>query len=346
VVTAELQRASAGHVVSPPPLAVAVLVTLAAAAGVGVIGMMKLVLADTARPRAIVQVTVWPAAVQPAGNVPIVRPAGIVSVIVLTAVVAAVPVFWTLSVYEAGVPTVNAAALAVLVIVSCGALTGVGPTVEVQRAATGQVGSPPPETVAVFVTLAPAARVGVTGMMKLVVAMTAKPGAIVQVTTWAAAVQPAGSVPIVKPAGMVSVIVLTAVVAAVPVFWTLSVYEAGVPTVKDAALAVLVIVNCGRFTGVVTAELQRASTGHVVSPPPETVAVFVTLAADAVVGVTGMMKLVVAPTAKLAMVQVTVWPAAVQPAGSVPIVRPAGMVSVIVLTAVVGAVPAFCTLSV
>ena len=44
------------------------------------------------------QVTVWPAAVQPAGNVPMIRPVGIVSVTVAAAVVAAVPVFWTLSV--------------------------------------------------------------------------------------------------------------------------------------------------------------------------------------------------------------------------------------------------------
>ena len=41
------------------------------------------------------QVTVCPADEQPAGNVPMVKPAGIVSVIVLTAVVAALPVFCT-----------------------------------------------------------------------------------------------------------------------------------------------------------------------------------------------------------------------------------------------------------
>ena len=69
-----------------------------AAAAVAVIGMMKLVVALTARPAAIVHVTTWPAAVQPAGNVPMVRPVGIVSVIVAAAVVAAVPVFWTDSV--------------------------------------------------------------------------------------------------------------------------------------------------------------------------------------------------------------------------------------------------------
>ena len=60
--------------------------------------MMKLEVALTAKPAGIVQVTVWPAAVQPAGNVPMVKPVGIVSVIVETAVVAALPVFCTLNV--------------------------------------------------------------------------------------------------------------------------------------------------------------------------------------------------------------------------------------------------------
>ena len=69
-----------------------------AAAAVGVTGITKLVLLPTARPAGIVQVTVWPAAVHPPGNVPKVRPLGIGSVIVLAAVVAAVPVLLTCSV--------------------------------------------------------------------------------------------------------------------------------------------------------------------------------------------------------------------------------------------------------
>ncbi len=119
-------------------------------------------------------------------------------------------------------PTVNDAALAVFVIVSCAALIGVV-TVLVQRAFAGQVGSPPPDTVAVLVTLAPAARVGVIGMMKLVFAPAARPAGMVQFTVWPAAVQPAGKVPIVRPVGMVSVMVLVAVVASVPVLLTCSV---------------------------------------------------------------------------------------------------------------------------
>ena len=109
-----------------------------------------------------------------------------------------------------------------MVSVSCGALTGVV-TDEVQRASAGHVASPPPLTVAELVTLEPAARVGVIGMMKLTVALTARPDAIVQVTVWPTAEQPAGKVPIVRPAGIVSVMVLTAVVAMVPVFCTLRV---------------------------------------------------------------------------------------------------------------------------
>ena len=74
-----------------------------------------------------------------------------------------------------------------------------------------------------MLTLGCAALVGVTGMMKLAVALTARPLGIVQVTTWPAATQPAGIAPRVRPVGIVSVIVLAAVVAVVPVFCTLKV---------------------------------------------------------------------------------------------------------------------------
>ena len=116
---------------------------------------------------------------------------------------------------------------------------------------------------------------------------------------------------------------------------------------KFAALAVLVSVSCARLTALVTVLVHRALAGQVLSPPPLTVAVLITLAAAAAVGVTGITKLVVALIARpAATVQVTVWPAAVQPAGSVPSVRPVGIVSVIVAAAVVAAVPVFCTDSV
>ena len=76
---------------------------------------------------------------------------------------------------------------------------------------------------------------------------------------------------------------------------------------NEAAEAVFVMVSWGAFTGVVVVLLQRAVAGHVGSPPPLTLAVFTTGLAAAIVGVTGMTKLVVPPAAKpAAIVQVTV----------------------------------------
>ena len=75
----------------------------------------------------------------------------------------------------------NEAAEAVFVNVNCGVFTGVV-IVGVQRAVAGQVGSPPPLTLALLVTLGAAAIVGVTGITNAVVAFTAKPAATVQVT--------------------------------------------------------------------------------------------------------------------------------------------------------------------
>ena len=116
---------------------------------------------------------------------------------------------------------------------------------------------------------------------------------------------------------------------------------------NEAADAVFVSVSTGAFTAVVTVLVQWPAAGHVVSPPPDTVAVLVTLGCAAAVGVTGITNEVLLPAARpAAIVQVTVWPALVQPAGSVPIVRPVGIVSVIVETAFVAAVPVFDTCSV
>ena len=97
VVTVLAQRPAAGHVGSPPPLTVALLVTLGIAATVGVTGITKLVLTPAAR-LATVQVTVWLTAEQFAGKVPMVKPAGSTSVMTLDAVVAAVPLFVSVSV--------------------------------------------------------------------------------------------------------------------------------------------------------------------------------------------------------------------------------------------------------
>ena len=100
-VTDAAQRAVvAGHVASPPPEAVAVLVTPADAA-VGVTLMVKLAVlpGDTFdRPVATVQVTVWPLIAQPAEAEVTLKPAGTVSVTVAAAVVAVVPVLLRVSV--------------------------------------------------------------------------------------------------------------------------------------------------------------------------------------------------------------------------------------------------------
>ena len=52
----------------------------------------------------------------------------------------------------------------------------------VQRAAAGQPASPPPLTVAVLTAGLAADAVGVTGITNALVALTARPAAIVQVT--------------------------------------------------------------------------------------------------------------------------------------------------------------------
>ena len=74
-----------------------------------------------------------------------------------------------------------------------------------------------------MLTLEPAALVGVTGMVKLVLAFTAKPAGTVHVTFWPEAVQPDGMAPNVNPDGIGSLTVTGAVVAAVPSLLTFSV---------------------------------------------------------------------------------------------------------------------------
>jgi hypothetical protein len=88
-----------------------------------------------------------------------------------------------------------------------------------QRAVVaGQVGSPPPVTLALFVTLGTALIVGVTGITKFVFAPAASPNSTVHVTSCPRAVQFAGNNPIVNPSGIVSVIIESAVVGTMPVF--------------------------------------------------------------------------------------------------------------------------------
>ena len=109
-----------------------------------------------------------------------------------------------------------------MVMPSFGAFTGVFVVLLGQFEA--QDGSPPPLTFAVFAIVVPfAAAVGVTGIVKVTGVLVARPAAIVHVTTWPAAVQPDGIAPSVSVEAIVSLTVVTAVVAAVPVFVTVSV---------------------------------------------------------------------------------------------------------------------------
>ena len=146
------------------------------------------------------------------------------------------------------------ATLAVLFTVGWGALTGVV-TVPEQRAAAGQVLSPPPLAVAVFVTEGVAASVGVTGH-EARAAASSQPAATVQVTVCPAAVQPR-QVPMVKPFGMVSVV--WSLPSSPPCRVAQLRRVAGCnPPPNVGVLAVLFTVGCGAFSGVVVVELQRS----------------------------------------------------------------------------------------
>ena len=104
---------------------------------------------------------------------------------------------------------------------TAGAFTGVFTVLWQFAVLVGQLASPPPTTLAVLARVVPLAPGnGVTGMTKLTGAPVAKGAAIVHVTVCPLAVQPLGNVPIVKVLGIVSLIVLTAVVAAVPMLLT------------------------------------------------------------------------------------------------------------------------------
>ena len=90
--------------------------------------------------------------------------------------------------------------------------------------AVAHAGSPPPVTFAVFAIVVPLADAcGVTGIVKVTGVFVARPAAIVHVTTWPVAEQPLGGVPTVSVEAIVSLTVVVAVVAADPVFVTVSV---------------------------------------------------------------------------------------------------------------------------
>src|SRR5580693_340648 len=106
-------------------------------------------------------------------------------------------------------------------------------------------------------------------------------------------------------------------------------------------LAVFVTVNCGAITFTVgVVPVQRAVAGHVGSPPPDAVALFVPLVA-VVPTFTFKVSVVLADVASVPVnVQLQFVPAALAN------VIPVGSVSAIVMLALVVAVPVFCTVTV
>jgi len=91
------------------------------------------------------------------------------------------PLVVSLPITDGVVPPVDEIVVGPSLTASIVGLTGVV-IVGVQRAVAGQVGSPPPLTLALLVTLGVAAAVGVTGIVKLVLPLAARPAATVQVT--------------------------------------------------------------------------------------------------------------------------------------------------------------------
>ena len=133
-------------------------------------------------------------------------------------------------------------------------------------------------------------------------------------------------------------------VAALPVLLTCSVYDAGTPTVNDAAEAVFVRVSCGRVTVVLTlAVLVPAQemgapeqSGSLTPVGGMTVATLVMLAAAAEPTVQAIMSVALPPDAMVTPVQVPVpvAPEAMVPTVNVPAegvklqpVKPAGRLS-------------------
>ena len=121
------------------------------------------------------------------------------------------------------------------------------------------------------------------------------------------------------------------------------------PTLRLATLAVFCRFKVGTNTGKLMVLTQRAVAGQVLSPPPDTVAVFTTVAPGvtplAVMGITKVRLPTLACNTVL-LVQVMVLAAKLQPAGRVPTVKPAGTGSLMLMAANVGPVPVLVTVKV
>ncbi len=342
-VTTVVGSVAVGVAVSPPPLAVAELVTeagaFAATLTVRVMGMPAAAAAMTA---ALVQVTVCPAAlhVQP---VPVaalnVRPVGSVSATVIVPEVATLPELLTAIVYVPVAPVTKDP--------ECDfAMASVGlPASVVGSVAVGVFVAPPPLAVTELVTEPGAPVAFAVSVMGLPGAPAAMAIVLVQVALWPAPLQvhpvPAAALK-VRPAGNASVTVIVPVVGEVPVLLTVIVYVPVEPIVK-LPVWLLAIARVG-----VTTVVGSVAVGVAVSPPPLAVAELVTVAgafaATLTVSIIGALDAPAAMTA--ALVHVTVCPAAlhVQP---VPVaalnVSPVGSVSVTVIVPDVATFPELLT---
>ena len=130
----------------------------------------------------------------------------------------------------------------------------------------------------------------------------------------------------VRPVGMTSRTVALAVVAAVPVFDNCRVYDAGTPTVNEAAEAVFVMVSCGRVTVVPTVEVLLPAqvtgapeqSGSVTPVGGTTVAVLVIEAAALLATEQEMVRVALPPDGMARPVQV---PVPVAPDAMVPTLK-------------------------
>ncbi len=262
----------------------------------------------------VVQVTTWPEAphVQP---VPVaetnVKPLASVSVSVTVPLVGWTPEFLAVSKYVPSCPTTKSVPTIALVPAAVGELL----TITVESVFVDVEPAPPPDAVALFVTVAAGPTTLTTSEIEGDVAVVAIGVVVVHVTIWPAAlhVQP---VPVaetkVKPVGNVSVSVRVPVVAEVPLFVTLSVY---VPVAPITKLPV-----CEPFAvsaGAPLTVVGSVAVGEFEAPPPAAFTVLVTLGTAAARTLT--LSVIVFPSEPAAIavvdVQVTVWPLAphVQP---------------------------------
>jgi len=262
----------------------------------------------------VVQVTVWPAAphVQP---VPLaetyVKPLARSSVMVTVPFVGWTPEFLAVSTYVPSCPTTKSLPTIPFVPAAVGELV----TITVESVAVDAEAAPPPDAVALFVTVPAGPTTLTTSEIDGDVAALAIAVVVVHVTTWPAAEQ-FQPVPVadanVKPVGRVSVSVSVPDVGEVPLFVTLSVYVPVAPITKFPVCEPFAVSAGAPFTVV-----GSVAVGEFEAPPPVALAVLVTLGYAVAITLTVSVIELPAEAAAIAVVevQVTAWPLAahVQP---------------------------------